>query len=214
MKSQMIQCLMVIVGCVSLTECHKESDYYHTYVGGYIVGIHDLKPVPNTLTELVQLKDYTHPSGADNYVVLDSMIVGITGRFKFNFNAKKGSQYGIRARNSRYLYSPTNVSFFSPGSSNQDSVVHGMNPYSYLRVHIKDTSRTENYLGVYFFALNESDDVTIWRNPLDTTVILQHVYSPLWFSWQLKYANNRVGSRNVDGAICAPLDTCDIYIKF
>jgi hypothetical protein len=214
MKSQIFQYFLVIIGCMSLTQCQKDNDYYDTFVGGYIIATHDLKPVPNALTELVQVEDTRLPTSAFNYVVLDSMVVGTTGRFKFNFTAKKGSQYGIRARHPRYLYSPTNVSFFSPGSSNQDSVVHGMNPYSYLRVHIKDTSSIENYLGIYFFALNQSDDVTIWKNPLDTTVILQHVYFPLWFSWQLKYANNRVGSRNVDGATCRPLDTCDIHIKF
>ncbi len=208
--------LFFVLICFMLisTQCKKESDYYDTFVGGYIIGTHDLKPVPNSLTELLELKQYAYVGSADSYIVLDSMIVGNTGRFKFNFTAKKGTQYGVRARHPRYQYDPPTVSFFSPGSSNQDSVNFGMFPYCYLRVHIKDTSRTENYLGMYFFALAANDDVTIWKNPLDTTIILQHVYFPLWFSWQLKYANNRVGEYNVQKIKCAPLDTCDQYVRF
>ena len=207
---------LFLLACLGflMAQCHKESDYYDTFVGGYIIGTHDSKPVPNALTELVELKQYAYVGSAESYIVLDSMIVGNSGRLKFNFTAKKGTQYGIRARHPRYRYYAPTVSFFSPGSSDQDSVNFGMVPYSYLRVHIKDTSRTENYLGIYFLSLSPDGDVTIWKTPLDTTVVLQHVYFPLWFSWQLKYANNRVGSQNRESIQCAPLDTCDINVRF
>lgn len=214
MKSQIIQYFLVVIGCISLTQCQKDNDYYDTFVGGYIIATHDLKPVPNSLTELVQVEDTRLPTSAFNYVVLDSMVVGTTGRFKFNFTAKKGALYGIRAKHPRYVYDAPTVSFFTPGASNRDSVTFGMFPYSYLRVHIKDTSRVDNYQGVYFFALDKTDDVTILKNPIDTIVILKHVYSPLWFSWQLKYSNNRMGAQNKENIQCQPLDTCDVYVKF
>lgn len=48
--------------CLSflMAQCHKENDYYDTFVGGYIIGTHDSKPVPNALTELVELKQYAY----------------------------------------------------------------------------------------------------------------------------------------------------------
>ncbi len=172
---------LFLLACFSflMAQCQKESDTFPSFVTGKITSVYDNRPIPDAIAELVELTGSVGVSGS--YKALDSVKVDNTGKFHFDFIAKKGVQYAVRGRHPRYRYLDYSVSYFNHGVGAQNNLPVSLSPYSYIKVRIKDTSRIERYTGVYFFALNKQDDITILKNPIDTTVITQDVYISTWF---------------------------------
>ena len=205
--------LLACFGILSAGSCHKEDGTTDVYVKGTVVNIYDSKPQPNADVYLVKVVGVL---GTDTgYEPLDSTKSDNLGHFRFNYKRVMNVQYAVRAKHPKYFYTPSSVSYTTFGSNiTTDSLLVGLFPKSFYKVDIKDTSRTEKYKGVRFITTLLTPNLEVFKNPLDTTLILETFYDSPNFTWYLLYDENRWGTFNRGSLKCLPFDTCKIDIKF
>lgn len=206
--------LLACFGILSSNACYKQNDTYKAHVQGIIVNNYDSKPIPNADVHFVQLVG--SPGTDGGYKQLDSTKSDNLGHFRFDYIGTNNVQYGVRAKHPKYYFVPYSVSYTNfPSRLITDSLVVGLPPKSFFKVFLKDTSKLENYVGIRFITTFYTPNLDVFKNPLDTTLILETHYENTGFTWYLLYDNNRWGAFNRIPAQCSiPFDTCSLSIKF
>jgi hypothetical protein len=203
--------ILIIPLLFFMAHCQKEELSVKTNVNGFIVSSFDSVPVPFATVYLHQ--------GQDGQKI-DSTKADSKGKFRIDFTAEKNTMYGITAKQEKYFESSKHY-FYLNGFYQQylreDGLKVAAYAKSFIRVHVKDETRNERYVGIRLNHTAFANYRLIYGYPLvDTTVIVEGFYENQNFVWGFLYPNNvwEFPYRVIKFRTPIPLDTFDLEIKF
>jgi hypothetical protein len=204
-------CVFLIVSSVS--SCKKD-EYapYDTYVDGYIVDAATLDSVAGAVVEL-----WEDDKGGSNLLgdydrIIATAITDETGYYNIYFKCDPLKGKAIVAKKSLFFYGKggfydqnMDVSMFSCGRKN---INYKIIPLSWIRVHIKNVSPSDEKDSIYFFPQLRLTGVSV------DTVFYREIESPntqldIW-----DVTKGGITTRHSSVLKCSPFDTCSLNVFF
>lgn len=200
--------ILFLIFFAFLYACQKNTETPKTYVQGTVISFYDSSKVVPSATV------YLH-RGQDRFLI-DSTISDAEGKFRMTFTPEKNIMFGVTAKQERYFESSKNYFYISSDRPFIDKIKIATYPKSFIRVRIKDETRTRFYAGIRLRHTAFTDYTIIKKSPIiDSTVIVEGYYENEVFSWGFINPDGTWQSRNgIFFRTPIPLDTFDLSIKF
>jgi hypothetical protein len=191
-----------------LYSCTKNDEITHSYVQGTVISFYDSSVVVPSATV------YLH-RGQDRDLI-DSTKSDAQGKFRIEFTPEKNIMFGITAKQEKYFESSKNYFYISSDRPFIEKLKVAAYPKSYIRVHVKDETNDQRYVGIRLNQTTFSPYRIVYGYPLDTTVIIEAFYKNSNMDWGFIYPNNIWGfpPKVIQLPLIKPRDTLDLNIKF